>query len=184
MSYPKEKEPQSMHRTPELGSHPWAGESPDDREEFLLHGEDGQVLPLLQNRLLLGKLAAGLAFLLHVVGKLLLCPENTPTRPKCPAWSPASSLLTGLLPCFLCPEVRTAPNTQRIFEMRGLPAAAHLLWPKGPHCCLSIHHPKPAQHPRDRNPRRAPKSCRSVSMHILCPGTVHPDKELRCTGHT
>lgn len=80
MSYPKEKKPQSTHRTadPLLGSHPRAGESPDDREEFLLHGKDGQVLPLLQNRLLLGKLAAGLALLFHVVGKLLLCPENTP----------------------------------------------------------------------------------------------------------
>lgn len=106
------------------------------------------------------------------------------TWPKCPAWSPASFLLTGLLLCFLCPEVRTAPNTQQIFEMRGLPAAAHLLRPKGPHCCLSIHHPKPAQHPWDGNPRRAQKSCRLASMHILCPGTVHPDEELRCTGHT
>ena len=56
----------------------WAGSKYMYCTEFLLHSEDGQVLPLLQNRLLLGKLAAGLALLLHVVGKLLLCPENTP----------------------------------------------------------------------------------------------------------
>ena len=72
-------------------------------------------------------------------------------RPKIPAQSHASSLLTGLLPCFLCPEVRTAPNTQRIFKMWGLPAAAHLLQPKGPHCYLSIHHPKPANTLRTDN---------------------------------
>ena len=103
------------------------------------------------------------------------------TRPKCPAWSPASSLLTGLLPCFLCAEARTAPNTQQIFAMRGLPAAAHLLWPKGPHCCLSIHHPKPAQHPWDRHPRTAQKSCRSASMQILSPGRAQANTSHRTT---
>lgn len=135
---------------------------PDNREQFLLHSKDGQVLPLLQNRLLLCEFTAGFALFLHVVCKLLLCPENT-QQPKRPARLPTSSLLTGLLPCFLHPEVSTASNMQEIFETPQLPGAAHLLCPKGPDCCLRIHRPKPAQRPQDTQLQRAQRSYRSAS---------------------
>lgn len=47
---------------------------PDDVEELLPDCEDGEVLPLLQKGLLLGKLTASLILILHVVRKLLLRP--------------------------------------------------------------------------------------------------------------
>lgn len=78
-------------------------ESPDDSQKFLLHSEDGQILSLLQNGLLLGKLAAGFALFLHVICKLLLCPENT-KEPHHPARSPTLFFLSGLLPFFQHPE--------------------------------------------------------------------------------
>lgn len=58
----------------------WSSSLPDDIQQLLSHSKDGQVLPLLQQGLLLSKLTARLAFVLHVIRKFLLGPARTQQR--------------------------------------------------------------------------------------------------------
>lgn len=73
------------------------GTLPDDGEKLLLYCKDGQVLPLLQDRLLLCKLTAGLTLLLHVIRKLLLCPGKHDSMDDLPTLSLRSKLAALLL---------------------------------------------------------------------------------------
>lgn len=55
---------------------------PEDGEQLLLHSKDGQILSLLQDRFLLGKLTPCFTFFFHVFSKLLLSPKETPETLK------------------------------------------------------------------------------------------------------
>lgn len=112
---------------------------PDNCQKLLLNSKDGQVLPLLHNRLFLGKLAACLTFLFHMSSKLLFCPAREGFRAFHPFRSfypPPNQIFTTDLHPTCNPPCHPQPGFALILPLPSLcPLCSQVSYLPAPSAC-------------------------------------------------